>query len=374
MRTMNKIYFSIILLCCLFGCSLVTVAQTTSSSILYPVGMKQMEFVASDGRQLAFSLFYPAIRQKGMTPFQIPFFTNLNIYKDATPLSDGVKRPLILFSHGRGSNGLYYAWFAEFLASRGYIVATVYHYRANTYDSTVMYLGSKLWQRPLDLSLDITFLLKNKVWGPRIDANRIGVAGHSQGGFTALWIGGATINPDKYLAFQRHWANNQAVPEYLRKELPLDAKPALHVNDNRIKAVFAMAPGDLPAFGMDKYGLQQLKLPTYIIVGAIDTQAPPKQNAEFAAKYISHSKLEVIPGRVDHEIFVNECNQAGKDSFPEACIDALGVNRAKIHEEIGKEALNFFDTNMPALQGRKQNILLPKQSYKPDLSGTILLW
>ena len=76
---------------------------------------------------------------------------------------------------------------------------------------------------PSGISLDITFLLKDKIWGPHIDAGRIGVAGHSQGGFTALWIGGAKVNADKYLAFQRVWRNNQMVPEYLRKELPLDA-------------------------------------------------------------------------------------------------------------------------------------------------------
>ncbi|TMK04393.1 MAG: lipoprotein signal peptide, partial [Alphaproteobacteria bacterium] len=49
-----------------------------------------------------------------------------------------------------------------------------------------------------------------------IDASRIGVAGHSQGGFTALWVAGTTINPEKYLAFQRGWRNNQMVPDYLR--------------------------------------------------------------------------------------------------------------------------------------------------------------
>ena len=34
-------------------------------------------------------------------------------------------------------------------------------------------------------------------------AERIGIAGHSQGGFTALWVGGAKVNPDRYAAFQR---------------------------------------------------------------------------------------------------------------------------------------------------------------------------
>jgi len=187
-----------------------------------------------------------------------------------------------VFSHGRGSNGLYYAWFAEFLAARGYIVAALNHYRANTWDSTIVYLANKLWQRPRDVGLTISFLLNDPFWAKSIDAGRIGVAGHSQGGFTALWIGGAKVNADKYLAFQRGWRNNAMVPDHLRRELPLDAGPALDVADKRVKAVFAMAPGIVQALGMDEAGLRQLTVPAYITVGAADTQAPPKDNAEFA--------------------------------------------------------------------------------------------
>jgi predicted dienelactone hydrolase len=154
-----------------------------------------------------------------------------------------VKRPLIMFSHGAGSNGLYYAWFGEYLASRGYLVALLYHYRANTYDATVMYTRSKLWQRPRDISLDITNLLQDKMWGSYIEASQIGVAGH----------------------------------------------------------------------------------------GVRDTQAPARENSEFAAKYISHAQLDVLPGLVDHEIFVNECDALGRDTWPEACVDAPGIDRNTLH-------------------------------------------
>jgi predicted dienelactone hydrolase len=222
----------------------------------------------------------------------------------------------------------------------------LYHYRANTYDSSVMYLRSKLWQRPRDISLDITELLQDKQWGPHIDAARIGVAGHSQGGFTSLWIGGARINPDRYLAYQEKWKNNPVVPAHLRAELPLDAGPAIDVHDDRIKAAFAMAPGDIVGFGMDEAGLRQLKIPAYIIVGESDTQAPAQENSVFAAKYIEHAKLDILKGAIDHEIFVNECDALGRDTWPEACIDAPGVDRNGLHEYIGNAALKFFDVNL----------------------------
>jgi predicted dienelactone hydrolase len=332
-----------------------TLAQAVSPGGTYPVGIRQLEYVDLDlrSRHLALAVFYPAVLgDRSTTLFVMPFFNNRQLYRDAEVAFDGAKRPLVMFSHGRGSNGLYYAWFAAFLASRGYIVAALDHYRANTYDARIAYLANKLWQRPVDIGLGISFLLSDPFWGRHIDASRIGVAGHSQGGFTALWIGGARINPEKYLAFQRGWRNNQMVPKYLRDQLPLDARPALDVHDNRVKAVFAMAPGIIQAFGMDEAGLRQLTVPTYIVVGARDTQTPPKDNAEFAARYIPHAELNVIAGAVDHEIFVNECNEDGKNELPEACIDAPGVDRGQIHEMIGNAALKFYDASLNVPRGR----------------------
>ena len=238
----------------------------------YPVGLKQIEFTDGE-RQLALAMFYPAaLSDSSAKPTGLPFFTNLHLYRDAG-LGEG-RHPLVMLSHGRGSNPLQYAWFAETLASQGYIVAGLYHYRANTYDQSIAYLSNKIWQRPRDISSAIDFLLKDPVWGKAIDAERIGVAGHSQGGFTSLWIGGAKVNADKFLAFQQGWKNNQQVPAYLRNELPLDPAPALDVRDPRIKAAFAMAPGIIKAFGMDEAGLGQMTIPAYVTVGARDTQTP----------------------------------------------------------------------------------------------------
>ena len=127
-----------------------TLAQGTQGSATFPVGISELDYVDphEGGRHLTLRVFYPAaIRERSATPFVLPFFTKLNLHKDAEA-ADSDKHPLVVFSHGRGSNGLYYAWFAEFLAARGYIVAALNHYRANTYDSTIAYLANKLWQTP----------------------------------------------------------------------------------------------------------------------------------------------------------------------------------------------------------------------------------
>jgi predicted dienelactone hydrolase len=330
------------LACGVLGAALLVASGTArAQDPLHRVGLRQAEFVDYD-RHLALNVFYPASNEGGGERFEIPLSKNLNLLEDAPlDLTEG-RRPLVMFSHGRGSDGLVYAWFAEYLAARGYIVAAINHYRANTYDSNVAYLANKLWQRPIDIGLAISFLLRDETWGKVIDPDRIGIAGHSQGGFTALWVGGAKMNADKFLAFQNGWRNNKMVPERLREDLPLDAGPALNVSDSRVKAAFVMAPGLVQVFGMDEAGLRQTAIPVYITVGAGDTQTPPGPNAEFAAKYVPNAELDIIPGLVDHEIFVNECSEEGRDLLPEACIDAPGVDRAAIHKSVGEAAVRFF--------------------------------
>jgi predicted dienelactone hydrolase len=330
-------------------------AQSVLPKGLDQVGMTQVEFIdQASHRPLDYMLIYPAKPDRGGTPFKIFMSSNLHLYKDAPWVGDGMRHPLVMFSHGAGGNGSLYAWFGEYLASHGYIVAMLYHYRANTYDSSALYVRNRLWQRPRDISLDLTHLLQDKVWGPRIDPQQIGVAGHSQGGFTSLWIGGAMVNPDRFLQFQRGWKNNEMVPAYLRGQMSVDAEPARDVRDDRVKAAFAMAPGDLEGFGMDEAGLAQMKIPAYLIVGAADSTTPAKENAEFAAKYVPQAKLDVLPGQVNHEIFTNECDALGRDNYPETCNDAPGVDRAKLHNYIGSVALKFFDTKL-GVQRRSPN-------------------
>ena len=317
----------------------------------HPVGLRQVEYVEpKDHRTMWMAVFYPAVVDAVVVkPFPVALATNLHVYEDAEIADTGRRHPLIMLSHGRGSSAWEYVWLAETLAAHGYIVAALNHYQANRYDSEIAYLANKIWQRPIDVSLDITFLLNDPLWGKLIDPQRIGVAGHSQGGFTALWVGGARINPERFLAFQRRFIDNRQIPEHIRKALPLDAAPALDVRDRRVRAVFAMAPGLMQVFGMDADGLRQLTVPTYLVTGARDRQVPPDENAAFAAKYIPNAKLWVIPGPVDHEIFTNECTDEGRDELPEGCVDDPGVDRGKLHQEIGAAALKFFADSLGAL-------------------------
>lgn len=73
----------------------------------HPVGFKQVEFTDGD-RHIALAMFYPAaLADNSVTPTGLPFFTNLHLHRDAE-LREG-RYPLVMLSHGRGSNPLLYA-------------------------------------------------------------------------------------------------------------------------------------------------------------------------------------------------------------------------------------------------------------------------
>ncbi len=88
-------------------------AQGVLQEASYPVGMTQLEYFdpCDGGRPLNLMLIYPAAPAANAVPSSIFMATNLHLHKDAPIVSDGLKHPLVMFSHGAGGNGSIYAWF-----------------------------------------------------------------------------------------------------------------------------------------------------------------------------------------------------------------------------------------------------------------------
>jgi predicted dienelactone hydrolase len=104
------------------------------------------------------------------------------------PPADGVFG-LIVISHGAGGFSLNHRDLAMALASHGYVVAAPTHPRGK----------GKQVSRVIDAVLGDTVL------GPHVQRERIGVVGHSNGGFTALVVAGAKPSPRASIAHcQQH--------------------------------------------------------------------------------------------------------------------------------------------------------------------------
>ncbi len=111
--------------------------------------------------------------------------------------------PLVLFSHGNGGMRMQNAFWCEHLASHGYIVAAPDHTgncaatlidgQMVVFNDTKEARAQAAQDRPKDMSFLIDAMTRLDQGGDsrfrgRIDIEHIGMAGHSFGGFTSVWV------------------------------------------------------------------------------------------------------------------------------------------------------------------------------------------
>ena len=165
-----------------------------------PVGVRTFDLVdpsrsavtGTGPRPVTVELYYPStLEAVAGVPRDIVQVLGNNLF--VTPTYRDVARasgslPLILFSGGSGTDSWNYVYLAAHLASHGFLVAGVQHDGDHLFDTSD---ANNAVNRPLDLSVVLDqFLAFNGEAGNflagAIDADRIGAAGHSAGGYTVM--------------------------------------------------------------------------------------------------------------------------------------------------------------------------------------------
>ncbi|MEH2033346.1 MAG: alpha/beta hydrolase [Nostoc sp.] len=193
-------------------------------------------------------------------------------------------RPIIVISHGLGSDRTSFAYLAEHLASYGFVVAVPEHPGSNSKQIQALLAGTadtitnprELIDRPLDIKFLLDELTRlsqsDSTFKGRLNLQEIGIVGQSFGGYTALALAGAKIN------FQQVKADCPALKDTLNVSLLLQClalklpKTQYNLSDQRIKAAIAINPVDSSIFG--QASLSQIKIPVMIVSGSADTVAP----------------------------------------------------------------------------------------------------
>jgi predicted dienelactone hydrolase len=194
--------------------------------------------------------------------------------------------PLVIFSHGNGGIRFQSFFLCEALASHGFVVAAPDHTGNTAIDlllGTADPFAKSAVDRPLDVSFLITTLLARSAdpadeLHRRIDPRRIGVTGHSFGGFTSLAVAAGFV---------------------------------LAPPDPRVRAIVPIAPASSI---FDDAALASIAIPTLILGGTADETTPVEPESARP-----HALLAARPRwRVD-------VLDAGHGSFTEICkiIDAL---------------------------------------------------
>ncbi len=344
--------------------------------VLCPVGFSSRQFPAPEGYNwrgsnehlLSGVVWYPAEASAGekdqyIGPPDAPLFYAGRAAKDAMLGSAFGKYPLIALSHGTGGSALQMAWLGTYLAARGYIVVAVNHPGNNAITGYTTQGFIEGWERAEDVSTAISGMLSDSRFGERIDRDRIGAAGFSYGGYTMMELAGARTDFNRLLAWcneQKDACNPPEMPDLMEKFNAIKQQPDVQhslqrsgdsYRDPRIRAVFAIAPALARAFTAET--LQTITIPVHVVVGAADTIAPARDNAQFFVRNIRGAKLTILPGGVGHYTFLDVGTAVGKKQLPKLFVDGPGVNREAVHQQVSLMAAEFFDKQLAPIRNKR---------------------
>ena len=195
--------------------------------------------------------------------------------------------PLVIISHGLGSDRQTFQYLATHLASYGFAVAVPEHPGSNAQQFQALINGlanevtapSELIDRPLDIKFLLDELKRS--FRGRVNWQQVGVLGQSFGGYTALALAGAKINFEQ-LQKDCGPSNDSLNLSLLLQCRGLALPPTDYLlSDERVKAAIAINPIDSTIFGQSQ--LNQIQVPLMLVAGSDDTAAPalPEQIQPF---------------------------------------------------------------------------------------------
>jgi predicted dienelactone hydrolase len=216
----------------------------------------------------------------GIDPLQEARITT-NAGRDAEARIDQGPYPMVIFSHGNGGIRMQSVFLTVHLATHGYVVVALDH-EGNTL-SDLFDAGSGIpndlltvaQDRPVDVKVVVDEMLarneaEGNLFSGLIDANEIGITGHSFGGYTSM---------------------------------------ASAVLDPRIKASAPLAPPNAIALAVVGAAAQNTKIDTFIFAGGRDLTLPFEDNQQ--------SSFDTLP---DERRLLLNILDAGHFTFSDICI------------------------------------------------------
>lgn len=338
----------------LFGLFSVAVLPTASASPALPYGPGVSEVTVTDARAdrpLAGNVWYPTT-----TPEKFEQADKSKVWQMAPADPGGSAAegpfPLLVVSHGMYGNTLNQAWLASALARRGFIVAMINHPGTSTFMRDADH-ARELWERPVDLSRLITFLLEKSPMAGHIDKARIYAAGHSLGGYTVMLLAGARFDAGLYETLCAEDETNVVCPVLKgwsiaetgadRKEMELSRE------DARVSRVVSMDLGGTPV--LSRRSLELVETPVLVLgSGRADMLDQDVESRMLASLLPGKTTRHVELTDAGHFDFMGVCKPEGHEILKVhepgdemVCIKGSSERQAQ-HERIVSELIGFFDS------------------------------
>ena len=206
--------------------------------------------------------------------------------------------------------------------------------------------------RPKQVSRVIDALLEDAELGSHIQRERIGVVGHSNGGYTALAVAGAKPSPAASVAHCRQHPDDSKFCSYggaATRDATRKFGDIPDVRDPRVRAIVLMAPNTAP-FTDD--ALAQVAVPVRVYGAERDDLTLVRYHAERLAKALPPQTEYVLVKRAGHFSFIASFPGVLKLVAAEAAQDPEGFDRDAMHEMMNSEIVGFFDRKLPSGQTR----------------------
>ncbi|HEY9780821.1 MAG TPA: alpha/beta hydrolase [Leptolyngbyaceae cyanobacterium] len=269
--------------------------------------------------------------------------------KIQNPPSSGF--PVIVISHGLGSDRTSFTYLAEQLASYGFAVAVPEHPGSNAKQLQSLLSGranqvaepNEFINRPLDVKYLLDELQRLDAYNLSFQLNfqQVGVIGQSFGGYTALALAGAKLN------FKQLQTNCDEPNDIWNVSLLLQCRALdlpetdYNLQDPRVKAAIAINPIDSSIFG--QAGLERIQVPVMIVGGSTDTVAPVLSEQILPFSWLDTAqKYLVVIERASHFSIIGETNP-NQQAFvlpPQA----IGPNPAIARRYMSALGVAFFQT------------------------------
>jgi predicted dienelactone hydrolase len=254
------------------------------------------------------------------------------------------KIPVIIISHGLGSDRETFDYLARHFASYGFAVLVPEHPGSNAEQLGKLLQGFTKEVTPpeelVDRPLDIKYLLDQmeKSWSNILDLNNVGIVGQSFGGYTALSVAGANFNLEKLTQTcpnLQDFLNFSILLQCRVLDLP---KTDYQFQDPRIKASLAINPLTSLIFGEEQ--LNKINIPVMFIASSSDTITPAlEEQIQPFTTFNNPNKYLVLLEKGTHFSTLAESESAF--SLPP---EAIGPDPAIAHFYLKALSLAFFKT------------------------------
>ena len=267
---------------------------------------------------LSLVVLYPSVSPEGPTPIG-PYVVSVALDGVAAP----GPWPVVVISHGSGGSGLTHRDLATHLARHGFLVLMPEHPGNNRDDNHLANSAAILEQRPLDVTAALDWAGSAAGWPRQADLRRVGIVGHSLGGYTALALAGGR-------------------PTAFARETP-DGRPTVVavMPDPRVTALVLLAPA-APWF-LAEDSLTQVRTPILMLTGEHDRLTGDHGDL-IAARLPTTTPLHhrVVDGAGHFSFLAPFPPERTTPAFPPSQ-DPPGFDRAAFHARLYPDVRGFLE-------------------------------